>query len=737
MSCLSLEGDQMLKGVSPQAKTRIAAAWAQAITGNTAGALSLLAGVTGDPSDSVAAAMTRAHLLYLDGKNLEALTVFDTDIQPMSRHLTQEITYVIGTNRNTLRLALNDFTAIRDHYKMQDVERQSHREEESLKRLIQADEAAARNEHRQALPLYWSNLLDAYQDGTWARLRAAHQRLARECWALGWFSEAVFHAVASLNKDTVTFIATQALASRSLNVITETLRPVLRTASLLEHRSVAAIVIQILHDVIPETMFAESVTWLKTGIDTSVETEHVAERLSSLWRAIAAIAHRFSSEQANTIVTKALTNPAYTKYLLQRRYVIDVLHKSFAKLDSDTMMKVAESCIGLLGSQKHDIDYDHARNLAATIADKGPPSIAALLADAILPRDTSIADLRLAILVPFLDRKPAPDRLATIVSAVPAKIRRQVQRLNDKEEADANLSYMAMMKESKDGRTVVVFLYGAAIELDAVIAMKRWLTQEQIRSIAEATLDMVHERANIPANKVNLLKALVQLADSTDIHTSQLIFERLEPLLLTETIVTEVANPLSPFQMNLGTNQEVSGWLLYCAGRFAAKHSSLLGAAIIPHLERGLTSAYQEVRSASVSVIGELPSASSSLISQLISSASDSSTVVATSAFVALVRRSSLALNKTQWQFLASAVRLGLTHTSSGLRRAAADAVRCLKKVPLTREQIKTIGELTTTIQADISFVVRESLQMESERAISNSPPDPQSSIVDLDAEPN
>jgi hypothetical protein len=724
----------MFKRVSSQAKIRIAAAWAQAIAGNTVGAFSLLRGVTGDPADSVAAAMTRAHLLHLDGNNLEALAVFEGDIQRLSRHLTQEVTYVIGTNRNTLRLALNDFTAIRDHYKMQDAERQSHREEESLKRLIQADEAAARNEHRQALPLYWTNLLDAYQDGTWARLRAAHQRLARECWAVGWFAEAVFHAVASLNKDTVTFIATQALASGSLNVITETLRPVLQTANLLEHRSVAAIVIQILHDVIPEKMFAETVTWLNTGIDASVETEHVAERLSSLWSAIAAIAPRFSSEQANNIVTKALNNPGYTKYVLQRRYVIDVLQTSFAKLDSETMTKVAESCIGLLGSQKHDIDYSHARNLAATIADKGPPSVAALLADAILPQDTGIADLRLAVLVPFLDRKPAPDRLATIVSEVPAKIRRQVQRLNDKEEADANLSYVAMMKESKDGRTVVVFLYGAAIELDAVIAMKRWLTQEQVRSVADATLDMVHELANIPANKVSLLKALVQLADNADIHTSQLIFERLEPLLLAETILTEMANPLSLFKMNFGTNQEVSGWLLYCAGTFAAKHPSLLGAAILPHLQRGLTSAHQEVRSAAVSVIGELPSPSSSLVSQLISSASDFSPVVATSAFAALVRRSNLVLNETQWQFLASAIRLGLTYTSSGLRRAAASAVRCLKRVPLSPEQIKTIGEITTTIQADISFVVRESLQMEGERAISDSPPDPRSPIADLDA---
>lgn len=706
----------MFKRVSPSAKARIVAAWAQAITGNTAGALSLLGVVTTDPNDSAAFAVARAHLLHLEGKNLEALEILEGDIRHLSDQLAEETNYVIGTNRNTLRLALQDFTAIRDHYKAEDVKRQSRREEGSLKRLVQADEAAARNEHREALPLYWANLLDAYEDGTWARLRAAHQRLSRECWILGWFAEATFHAVSSLNKDAVTFVAAQALASRDLSVITETLRPVLRTTNLLEHRSMAAVIVQTLHDVIPDNMFGAILEWAETGIDYPVETEHVAESIGSLWRAVAAIAPRFSSQQAHTIVAKALNHPDYTKFILQRRYVIAVLQTSFSKLGLEMMTKVAEACVALLGPQRHVIDYGLALNLAATIANKAPLSVTALLADAVLPRESGISDLRLAALVPLLDRKPTLDRLATIVDAVPAKVRRQVQRLKNNEEPDANLSFMAMMKESKDGNAVVVFLHGAAIELDAVLALKRWLTPEQARSVVEAVLDMVRDSANIPANRVYLLQRLAQLADVVDVQTSQLMFEQLEGLLLADTPATEAADQLSPFTMNLGSAEEESGWALYCAGTVAAKHSGLLGLRLLPHLEKGFVSACPEVRSAAVAVVGELPSASTSLISRLISAAGDSSPNVAISAFAALVQRSALALNETQWQFLAGAIRSGLLHTSSAVRRAAAGSIRCLKTAPLAPEQVNTIRELTSLVQADLSFVVRESLCMEVQR---------------------
>ena len=66
----------MLRQSSPEAKGRIVAASGHAITGDTQRALSLLESLTTQPAESTdlaATALTRAHLLHLDGRNTDAL----------------------------------------------------------------------------------------------------------------------------------------------------------------------------------------------------------------------------------------------------------------------------------------------------------------------------------------------------------------------------------------------------------------------------------------------------------------------------------------------------------------------------------------------------------------------------------------------------------------------------------------------------------------------------------------
>ena len=349
---------------------------------------------------------------------------------------------------------------------------------------------------------------------------------------------------------------------------------------------------------------------------------------------------------------------------------------------------------------------------------RAPPSVTQLLADSVLPRESSISSLRLAALVPHLDRKPSLERLAIIAASVPAKVRRQVQRLTNNAEPDANLSYLVMMKESKDGDSTVVFLHGAGIELDAITALRRWLTPQQARSVVEAMLDMVGEPENTPANKVFLLQRLAQLAEIADEQTAKLIFGQLERSLIVPVPIAETVDSLSPLTMNLGSAADAAGWALYCAGTTAAKHPSLLVDRFLPHLERGLVSTYPQVRGAAVAAAGELPSAPSSLINHLIAATGDIAPEVSISAFSALSLRPELALNETQWQFLARTIRTGLTHRSSSVRRASAGAVRCLESGSLLPEQVHIVNELRGIVQHDLSFSVRESLLGENQEPL-------------------
>jgi hypothetical protein len=701
----------MLKAVNSKFRCIIASALAQAATGRKNEALHLLIQESADPLTKVATAMARAQIYYLDGEYLLALATFDQFVAPAVKDLPLEFT-VVTANRNDVRLAMLDFNAVSDYYQNQDLSRTLGLPTEPLLKAAESNEAARREDHREAIPLFWSSLIDAYRSGIWARLQANRERMARECCAVGWFAEATTHAIVS-GKDAVEFVANHLLRSADGPAIEAAVASVLSGGHLLYHRAAGSVMIEQLRDVVPDGLLPIVLDWLLEGAGRAPETREVAERVERSWRAILALLYRCSAEQVGRAVDLALQHPILTDFIVQRSTLIRVLEVSVANIDESRLAQVSDVCLDLLGERKHDIDYGTALDLAANIAKKASPVIVARLADTLMPKETPITDLRLGRLAPLLGRKATPETLEKLVETVAGRIRKQVQRTSVGDSPSLNVSsFGAMQRDYGEGRAHIL-LNGAMIELDAIVAQRESLSSAQARTVAEAALDMIDEPLNLAPNRIALLGALAELSEQMDSNTCRLVFDRLKPHILQEMKYEWedfAHNPLNPFKLDMDRNDETAGMALYCLARLAGAHPNGL---LVPEVESLVASALvgdnKAIRAAAAAA-AKLVNLSPAILDGLISNTRDIDPKIATFSYISLSDRSGLSLGESQWKFLAMAVRSSFSQGDSAIRRAAALCIRSLRRTASTPAQEGLLMEIEKMAASDLCFSVRQAI---------------------------
>lgn len=704
----------MLSAAEADTRRRVAAALARAMSGQKASALGLLNVPREDTKATATLGMAEALILYFDGDTAEALDVFKRRIDPFAAQSSIDYRAIAAGNKNTIRFAISDFTAVTDHYKMQDLLHSAGTVHEPVSRVAQADEAALRNEHHEALPLYWNDLLDAYESGAWARQRAAHARMVRECCVLGWFAEATFHAIASLDKTAARFVAEQLLHRGDLAAISEALESLLRCAHLLEHRYVASTIIDLLRDVVPDALFDRTFEWLLEGAQCPPRSREMAERVSGSWQALLALIYRASPKQATAAVELALGHPLYTAFGLQRGRLIQLIQGAVPKLESGLIERLANSCLDLLGSHKHDIDYNDALNLAATIAQNAPADVVERFAESLIPRAAPLTDLRLTRLVPLLGRQPSKDHLDRLLSNVVKRLYKQVQRTNPGDDADYDLSYVGTVEQTWEEKKVRVFIHGAMLELDAIVVLCKWLSAEQLRSVSEAALDMIDDASNLPANKMGLIDAIMQMSKRMELGTCQMIVDRLQQHVDGSTVSdwdNWAPGQLSPFKLEMDSPADVSGFALYCQAVIAGNHrDGPFVDGVVTGVESTLVENDVRIRRAGVAAAGKLPFFPMSILTRLISCTRDSESEISHCAYTALCEHSDLVLDDSQWEFLATAIRSSLTQRNAALRRAAALCIRQLERADLSAKQNAVVSELKQMVLSDIHFSVRQAL---------------------------
>ncbi|HEY6347131.1 MAG TPA: hypothetical protein VIY49_37040 [Bryobacteraceae bacterium] len=703
-----------IEKLEPGTRLRIAKALALSMTGHKREGLQLLdaAGVSSHARPFLL--MAQAHILSLDGDNAEALEVFAHGIDQFAERAPLDEKATIDGNKNEIRLATLDFSAVAEHYKMQDLLTAAGHANRSGSKLAQADDAARRDEHYEALPLYWNGLVDAYEGGSWLQLRTAHERMARECCALGWLPEAAYHAVVSASEAAARALGEQVLHSVSGGAVSETIECILGCAHLLQHRYVATVIIEILRDVVPDAMVGRVVDWAIEGAGRMPGTRDIGQKIAASWRVLAALMYRCTGEQADRVVAIALKHPLLNTFNTHRRDLIRLAISAFPRLSANTREMLVPVCIALLGPHRHDVDYDDALELAEMIARRSSAESRTRLADALLPRETPISNLKLARLVPLLERQPSPEQLGRLVQVVCRRLRKQVQRIAVGQEVDLDGSYVAVADKRSPQARVTVLIYGAMIELDAAIALRKWLTADQIRALTEAVLDVLDDPANLPSNKVSLIEALLFLSSVSDESTCQFAVSRLEPHAsgVAHSDPDECPGAqLSRFRIETNSPSDVAGSALFCMASIAGEHPNAAFLEKVTALvESALEHGDSAVRGAGAAAAGRVPSLSGPLLTKLISCVRDSNPQVACHAALSVSRRADVVLDPSQWDFLAAAVRAGLARGPVDLRRACALCVQLLRDLQTSEGQHRTVNDLLDVVRSDIYYSVRQAL---------------------------
>src|SRR5262249_558027 len=156
---------------------------------------------------------------------------------------------------------------------------------------------------------------------------------------------------------------------------------------------------------IPDGIVCRVVDWAIEGARREPRSRDGAQKVAASWQALATLMYRCSDEQADRAASIALGHPLLNTPNTYRRDLIRFARFAFSKLSLKTKEMLLPLCMRLLGPEKHDLDYDDALQLAGSIAVNSPVEMRTRLADALLPRDTPISDLKLARLVPLLDRQ--------------------------------------------------------------------------------------------------------------------------------------------------------------------------------------------------------------------------------------------------------------------------------------------------------------------------------------------
>jgi len=704
----------MLEQLRPDTRSRMAASLARAMSGRQEATPQKLNHLSADAPEAVAIAMAQALVLHLDGENAQALEVFDMHIIPNIDEVPLVTRTVVAANRNTIRFAMRDFTAAADHYKTQDLIETVSTPAGEASDVLRAHDAAAQNRHRDALPLYWGSLLDAYADGTWSRVWAAHGRMARECCALGWVAEAVFHAVASLDEETVKLVAAAVIDRNSSATILEGFQSAMSCSHLLRHRVMASAFIEQLRDLVPENVFDTLFDWAIQGARREPRSLEESEGVAASWKTLSAIALQASEAQATLAVELAIVHPLYRTPSFHRRIIIRLLRAFFPKLSLELMTLVADSCADLLSVRRHDVDYDDALNLAATIVEKGQPELVRRFGEIILPPKSPLPDPRLARLVPMLGRQPAQDSIARIVLGVASGIRCQVQRVKTGESTSFTLSSFGTLEHRSADENIVVQIHGGAVEVDMILASRNWLSPDQIHTLIDAFLEMVDDPFNLASNKVSLIHAVSRLCENVDVSRSLSVIEKLEPHALGDSpSVWEDQGHLSQIHLHTEDSVDVAGWALYCIATAARAHFDSLGPRVTPAVEKALRAADPRTRTAAATALGEFPTLTQVQTSDLIACTRDAETKVAIAAYRVLWNRRGVMSDDTQWQFLANSIWAAFGLKEPSVRRSAAYCIRCLCRPGLSEAQRHFVDELTARARGDLFASVRRAIVIE------------------------
>ena len=650
----------------------------------------------------VALASVRCGLLAADGRDREAVDLFERVIDPLLDRLSLPAQTELLENKADLLLsdwAVEDAADLAR--RVADRRALIQHPRRDYRAIVLGGEAALAGEHYEAVPHFWSELLQAQAGLSWRRLAYAHADYGREMLALGHTGAAAFHAVMSDDEHVVAAVA--AVVAREPAAAGDLCGRVLPVSRLARHAGHAATLIVAAADLIPDDAVGAVVGWLVDRAARPIFSLPQVTCAESVWKAVAEFAFRLDPSAAGRLVAAGLDHPQFEGWRLRRCVLVAVNHL-IARLSPADAAALVPQLLGPASEQGVEFGRAEALNALCHAVRRGGDEAATRQArERLFPPGVPVGDPCLAQVAPVFDVGPVdPGGVDDNARAAAGAVRKQVERLAAGV-APSHVVGSYGTTESTNrmtGGKLVVHIHGGMTWVNAALAHADRLGPAAADDLAAAMVASAGDDDNTVANRVALVGALRRL------------FRRMTPggaaacvpVLLRHAAGrfaesaaaqahAEATDPVNAFRMDFGDPADLRGSALValaelarsCEAAAAALRDGAGGVTPGGPLAAALGDRSATVRAHACAAAREFDRLSAGELAAVLLSTSDPDADVAATAISAFGNPGRLGLGRPSVGLLLSALERAADRPEAAVRRSAARATVGLRGLELTR----------------------------------------------------
>ena len=669
-------------------------------------------------ADRIAQALLMAEILHLDGRDSEALAVFEGRVDPMVDDLPEDSRAAALDNRNYVMMAVLAPNSASDFYALVDERRLLGLDMWGERDMLSADDAAADDKHYEALPRYWRRLARAYWQECWRAYQWASRRMARECLYLGWLREAAHHAVVAQDEKTVEAVGDALLASRDSDMIARAVQTLMLSANLDRHAAFALVLIGRIADVVPQRLMSAVSRWVTRHCGRVPRSVMHSSSLQNAFIAAKALAPRLTCRQAERIVDVAVAQECWGAGSMVRRCLIEAVSECVPHLSPERLAQLARQCVSLVTDAKADIDYVNALSLLCVIANHCDVATRAVLADALYPSGSSTVPSVLLQVCDVFGREVGTGvQLSAWAEEIAGDLALQVQHLGVDDEPQVVGGGFGTMQWTRGREKVVVQINGSSRELAALLSHRRLLSHESVCKLLNAGLGMIAEDDNVLGNKAMLAYHLAGFSDCMPDELLKTAFAVLSPLAAGNVHepcnvmgASQASNPLNPFKMNMGTPTEVHGLALYALASIEEERAAY-GDRLGLLLNKSMVHSDPSVRMWAFRAVRQMHRSSQSASTAVLMGTRDSDPIAAEWAFSVIAHKREITFTASEWEALILSLTMAHASPHVNLRRTAAYTVASLLEKSPAPSVSKRLVALKRALAKDVCYSVRESLK--------------------------
>jgi len=658
-------------------------------------------------ADAACLRIKRAELLHKNCEDERAWTACE-EAESLASHLTMDQRVAFQRNKSFIGVLLGKSHAYKAFSESIDGEIPAKNVTSHLQDLVEAESASRDQQHFASLPPLWRELRRTLREGSWGGRTRAHRRLARETLAAGWALESLHHTVLSGNTSCAQALATAVIAWRNPTLTGQISDTLMDRSSLASHLEVAAELLALLGDVIPDDLMPKVITWLLTAANDTVITSRSERPRIALWETIARMVFRCSQEEGTRILHAARSHYFIKEKGWGRKAVIQTITACARHLQQADWAELTAEVLPMAAEDKWDGDFEECLDLLHLLAQRDASGKTAI-ANALMPEGTAGVDVRIAALGPELGRPLAPSRLADMVARVVASLPSSVWRgIGDP--PPFTLSHYMTQAAVIDGQQFRIWIPAGQTELEFVRTHRQTLTDSDCETLLTSVLSLISHPFNVRLNRLVLIQFIQQIHDRVTRERARSIMACLREIVdgrTTSPTDVEETSTTSRVRITSVSAEELQAVALRCAATMLSIYPEIGVSEDVARFKIAFLSPKPTVRRLACHALQDLKQLSPELEALLATAAQDPEVVVAATALQTIARLRKRGLLATQEQLLLVIARRASISPAVLVRQLGAHLTHVLREGTDNPEAKATLLRILEEAGTDAHYSVR------------------------------